>query len=194
MAIFICSDWHLWHRKILIYENRPFQDLNSMHKTIFDNINKTLTSKDDILINCGDICCGTWGTDVWPHTIYDFLTSLNGRMVLIRGNHDTDIRCEIYKECGVEVFDYLSFPKEKVLFTHQYNTRKNLRGINMSCENWNYMPFPLEEMLKYGKKDWLNICGHSHSRWRTREPKVNNMKTNNSPSVKGVMSNGGGSN
>lgn len=107
MSIFFTSDMHFGHRKIIKYDNRPFENIEEMDSIIIDNWNKKVTNKDTIYI-LGDI---SWHND---QTTYDILRKLNGRKILIRGNHDR-IHSKV-KDCFEEIADY----KEIVLPTNEH--------------------------------------------------------------------------
>ena len=75
------SDLHLGHANVIKFDGRPFENLEEMHNTIISNWNNRVTDEDTVYI-LGDFC---WGTESeWPH----YLKQLNGKKVLIQGNHD----------------------------------------------------------------------------------------------------------
>ena len=97
MRYFIISDTHFNHAKIIDYCNRPFKDVDEMNKALIKNWNETV-SGDDIVLHLGDVALGN------KEEARKILKQLNGRKILIKGNHDhwSD---EFYKECG---FEYVS--------------------------------------------------------------------------------------
>ena len=75
------SDLHLCHANVIKFDNRPFSSLEEMHNTIISNWN-SVVEKNDTTYILGDFC---WGKeDDW----INFLETLNGKKVLIKGNHD----------------------------------------------------------------------------------------------------------
>ena len=79
--IFFTSDWHMGHANSIKFDNRPFKDLDDMHKSIIRNFNKKVP-KDGLTYFLGDILiCGT-------EQGKELLSQLNGTKVLIVGNHD----------------------------------------------------------------------------------------------------------
>lgn len=97
MKYFIISDTHFNHANIIKYCNRPFKDVEEMNKAIIKNWNETV-SNNDVVIHLGDVALGS------REEAKKIIQQLNGRKILIKGNHDnwTD---EFYKECG---FQYVS--------------------------------------------------------------------------------------
>ena len=78
---FFTSDWHIGHEKALEYDQRPFKDLDHMHRVLVNNYNACV-SNDDICYFLGDI--GFSNTE----TTKGVISQLNGTRVCILGNHD----------------------------------------------------------------------------------------------------------
>lgn len=85
MALFVTSDTHWGHEKMLSFVTttgerlRPFDSLEEMHETLIENWNKTVHSKDTVY-HLGDVAIPKSGLVV--------MDRLNGRKILMRGNHD----------------------------------------------------------------------------------------------------------
>ena len=79
--IFFISDPHLGHAKVIEYDNRPFKDLDDMHTQIIANWNSVIGKTDLVFIN-GDFALST------VEDVIHWCSQLNGRKVLIPGNHD----------------------------------------------------------------------------------------------------------
>ena len=79
MNTFFTSDQHFGHAMILEYCNRSFADLQTMNETLIERHN-ALVSKKDMVYHLGDFAFRGCGKD--------YLKRLNGRHVLILGNHD----------------------------------------------------------------------------------------------------------
>ena len=75
---FIISDTHFGHRKIIDYCLRPFKSEAEMNMTMVENWNKVVSHRDTV-IHLGDV--GFSNVTYW-------LKQLNGRKILIIGNHD----------------------------------------------------------------------------------------------------------
>lgn len=115
MSIYITSDTHFNHLNILKYcpGSRPFNNVHDMNEAIIEKWN-ALISPDDEIIHCGDFFMGNLSD------IDSILSRLNGKITLIRGNHDSKNRIEKYKEFGIEVKDihYLSYKGRFFIFCH----------------------------------------------------------------------------
>ncbi len=80
MSIFVTSDLHLGHKRIINHFNRPFYDVDHMNKTIVNNWNKTV-KPEDIVYFLGDLSFRSYRTEFW-------IPFLNGKIIFIKGNHD----------------------------------------------------------------------------------------------------------
>ncbi|MCM1567897.1 MAG: metallophosphoesterase [Roseburia sp.] len=94
--IYFISDTHFGDDAIRRYENRPFENVAQMNEQMIQNWNHTVQEEDTIYI-LGDFCvCGQESC---------FLKRLQGRKVLVKGNHDTKTN-EEYRALGfAEVYD-----------------------------------------------------------------------------------------
>jgi calcineurin-like phosphoesterase family protein len=75
--VFLISDTHFHHDKIIEYCNRPFGSTGEMDEQIIRNWN-TVVNPDDLVYFLGDFCMGNGG----------ILQELLGKKIFIRGNHD----------------------------------------------------------------------------------------------------------
>jgi calcineurin-like phosphoesterase family protein len=102
--IYLSSDHHFLHEKLLEYIPERPQNYNSL---IFNNHNSIITQEDD-WICLGDISAGVGKVPNGKEKLKKILTNLNGRnKLLIRGNHDR-FEDEFYLECGFsKVVPYL---------------------------------------------------------------------------------------
>ena len=75
------SDLHFGHKNVIKFDKRPFFNIDDMERTIIENWNSRVTNDDDVYI-LGDI---SW---------YDLkgtirvIKKLNGKLHLVKGNHD----------------------------------------------------------------------------------------------------------
>ena len=85
MSAFVTSDTHFGHAKMLTFIHidgtpvRSFSSLEEMHETIVERWNKTVHPRDTVY-HLGDVAIPRSGLRV--------LERLNGRKILVRGNHD----------------------------------------------------------------------------------------------------------
>lgn len=79
--IFFTSDLHVGHQNVIIFDKRPFKDLDHMHEVLINNYNSTVP-KNGICYFLGDVGLGS------GEVLKNFISRLNGTKVLILGNHD----------------------------------------------------------------------------------------------------------
>ena len=94
--IFYIADWHYNHANILSYDNRPFKTVEEMDAALVERWNATVTSADTVYV-LGDMF---WGGETKAVPVLD---SLNGKKILIKGNHDCCKNTEFRKR-----FDQIS--------------------------------------------------------------------------------------
>jgi calcineurin-like phosphoesterase family protein len=78
---FYTADWHLGHANSIIFDKRPFDDLDHMHSFLIKNYNAQVP-ENGICYFLGDIA--THSSELTK----SILSQLNGTKVIIRGNHD----------------------------------------------------------------------------------------------------------
>lgn len=153
---YIISDTHFEHNNIIKYCSRKFKDVREMDMVMFNNWNSTINC-DDIVYFLGDLCM--------KHPRY-WLDNLNGEKILIRGNHDKQIknahRYLIINHNGENILlihnpDFLPFEwKNWVIHGHHHSNfpdkypfiNNKHKTINVSVEMINYKPIELEKLLK----------------------------------------------
>ena len=142
--IWVSSDLHLGHSKNFIYEPRGFESVQEHDETIIKNWNELVSPDDDVYL-LGDLMLNDN-----EHGM-KCLGRLNGRLHLIRGNHDSDERWKLYADSWnvVELCGWatqLRISKQSIFLSH-YPT------ITSNCD--------VEKPLKARV---LNLCGHSHTK------------------------------
>jgi calcineurin-like phosphoesterase family protein len=136
MKVYFSSDTHYFHDNIIKYCSRPFRDSEEMNKKMIDNWNK-IVSNDDVVFHVGDVSAGLKGRTA---ELRDVISSLRGKKILIRGNHD-HLEDSWYLESG---------------FLHVTNL--------LSVGNVILSHIPLQEVLREGtEEDKLHVVhGHVH--------------------------------
>ena len=76
---YITSDSHFGHKNIIKYCNRPFSSVEEMDETMIENWNAKVKPNDTIY-HLGDFS--------FSKNPQQYFKRLNGRKILIRGNHD----------------------------------------------------------------------------------------------------------
>lgn len=95
--LFFTSDTHFCHSKIIEFANRPFSSIHDMNETLIRNWNETVP-EDGIVFHLGDFCFG--GNDEW----WSIIPRLNGKIILIMGNHDMRNADQDFMSC----FEYVT--------------------------------------------------------------------------------------
>lgn len=113
--IFLTSDTHFNHLNILAYEpvSRPFANVEEMNEVIIERWNSVVSPEDEVY-HLGDFFMGKL-TDIKP-----ILNRLNGKITLIRGNHDQNNRIKIFKENNIEVknIEYIQYKGKYFILCH----------------------------------------------------------------------------
>jgi calcineurin-like phosphoesterase family protein len=103
MNTYVTSDLHFFHKNILefCHQSRPYSSVDDMHEAIVHNWN-TEVQDDDLTYILGDVTFGKISLTI------DLLRRLNGRKILIKGNHDKDaVRKAAFCDCFESIHDYL---------------------------------------------------------------------------------------
>lgn len=158
MNIFVTSDQHHGHAHVIRYCNRPFNSLDEMNETLITNHNSVVKSGDSVY-HLGDFAFKT------PEV---FLRRLNGRHILIKGNHDDRKKCENAGFAWVKDVYGLKVDKKYYFWLSHYAHRAwnksnhgsfhcfghshgNMPDYGRSCDVgvdcWNYFPVSLEEVV-----------------------------------------------
>ena len=139
--IWITSDLHFGHQREFLYEPRGFTSIYDHDEEIIKNWNSVVDVDDDVYI-LGDIMLNDneYGIKLFKR--------LKGKIHIIRGNHDTDARMELYSKCWnvVEICEgkFLKVNKQNYFLSHYPSLTSNFD----------------EDKPLY--KKIINLCGHSH--------------------------------
>ena len=114
-----------------------------MNKAIVNNWNEVVAPDDDVYV-LGDLMLNNNAEGI------KLLQSLNGRLHIVRGNHDSDARLQLYRECNnvVEI--------EGAIWLKYNGLHFYLSHYPTLTSNWDYNK-PLKARL-------INLCGHSHDK------------------------------
>ncbi len=163
--IYFIADTHFGDERIRRYENRPFSDIEEMDAALIDRWN-AVVGKDDSVYVLGDF--GASGCESCV------LKKLNGKIRLIKGNHDTREN-GYYRSAGFyEVYDLPVVFNGFWILSHEplYVNRNmpyanifgHVHGSPMFCdysgqhycvsvERIDYTPVSMEEIVKKVKAD-----------------------------------------
>ena len=138
--LFVTADHHFGHKKIIELQNRPFESIEQMNELLIFYWNEVVRPQDTV-IHLGDLCMGGRAT------AEEIIPRLNGKILLVRGNHDYNANF------------YRSFGDKVSILPHAYQL-----GIGGFLP-WNgvvfsHKPIPLVQV----PSTMINIHGHTHTR------------------------------
>lgn len=148
-STWITSDTHFCHRKIA--HDRGFDTLEKMHEKLILNWNAVVKNTDTV-IHLGDV---GWFKIRKPTSLDYLLDRLNGAIILVLGNHDTEKFVDI--ESAIDF--WLNRPKvvKVVLETELWKPAHSDIVLTHEPLKPNYLK---EHKL-------FNIHGHTHSTWQS---------------------------
>lgn len=129
MRTFFISDLHFGHKNLLKFERTEFETIEDHDAFLIESINKFVKLTDTLYI-LGDI-----GN-------VEKIRQLNGRKILIMGNHDTRSKLE-YESFFAEVYDTPVYLNKRILLSHFpvpvtgeiLNIHGHLHGSYLASEN-----------------------------------------------------------
>jgi len=140
--IYLTSDLHLCHNRPFLYEPRGYSSIYQMNEDIVSNWNSIVNTTDEVYV-LGDLMLNDNDAGI------KFLKQLKGDIHIIRGNHDTDPRIELYNQC--------------------YNVVEVCNSTYLKCDGFHFYlshyptltsTFDIEKRL-YSRL--INLCGHTHT-------------------------------
>lgn len=171
MKYYFTSDSHFGHGAIIKYCHRPFADVQEMDGVLIRNWNQRV-KPDDTVIHLGDFCferCPGEAPESKTNAFLYYKSQLNGNIILIKGNHDgrnkskTIIQNATIKYGGYKFFcvhnpEYYNPKLDFTLCGHVHGRegkvfkRGNTICVDLSVDNWNFMPVSIQEIDKEIKK------------------------------------------
>lgn len=126
MKLFVTSDWHIGHKNILMYAQRPYETHEECTFDIIKRYNE-IVGPNDVCINLGDL---TMHVPKKKYQQYQqHLNVLNGIKFLVRGNHDEEPD-HFYTDGGFNIIE--KFDTKDARFGH-YPTTTSLGGKIKHC-------------------------------------------------------------
>lgn len=168
MATWITSDQHFGHRKVIEYCGRPFSDVEEMNKAIIERHN-AIVKPEDTVWHLGDFALD-------DRLVKSFLDKLNGRKILIPGNHDKCHPCHSRHARALRKYKQYGFAE---IYPNGYDMEFE-QGFRIHL---NHMPYFIESPdpreIRY--PEWRPrpgshaglLCGHVHEKWKTKGLMVN---------------------
>lgn len=125
LDIWLTSDTHFDHIKIIDYEKRPFTNNIEMTEQLITNWN-SVVKPNDIIFHLGDVFfCKA-------ERMKEIADQLNGRKILIRGNHDKGYSDTKFKKLGFDVYNYYFI--NNMLLSHYPQQDTPLRTAIMNTD------------------------------------------------------------
>lgn len=146
------SDHHFGHRNIIKYCSRPYRGTSDMDKDLLRRWNGTVSREDTVY------CLGDMSFN--PKR---YVGKLNGRIVLIQGNHDARKHNGLYQEA--HDWKSLKIGGFKCLLNHRPI------GVSDPFEKRQWQPSK-QLSAAFGQHDFV-ICGHVHEKWFVNGKNVN---------------------
>lgn len=149
--LFFTADNHFGHKNVIKFSNRPFANIETMDDAMIRNWNSKVP-KDGIVYHLGDFSFYKQDYSKW------ILSQLNGRIILIKGNHDKNP--SYFKE-------YKDYEVLKV----KDEDSKSFQGNSYIVLS--HFPFAIWDRKHYG-----SIClhGHSHGNYKIYNHEVDNKQ------------------
>lgn len=145
--------------------NRPFENAQEMQDKMIEKWNNKVSNEDTVYI------LGDFSFKLQKSAAIKILKQLNGKKILIKGNHDNYVGQRDYDECFEGIYDYLQLTEDKtqIILSHypiwdwagMYYGSYHLYGhihdkimpheYNAYCvsvEHIDYEPVTLEEIIK----------------------------------------------
>lgn len=170
--IYFTADWHLYHKNIIRYCNRPFKTVKAMHNRLFSEFN-AMVLPDDETYHIGDF---TMVGASHKERFKDTVRKINGVQHLILGNHD-EMKPFHYIDIGFTSI-HTSFPltytfedrvfnfvlnhdpsvycmlkeDQYLLHGHIHNLYQHLlparRIVNVGVDVWDFKPVSIEDICR----------------------------------------------
>lgn len=168
--IFVTSDTHFGHSRIIEHCLRPFASEDEMNNALVSNWNSVVAEKDTV-IHLGDV--GWRNVEHWA-------SQLNGHKILVAGNHDKKMNHNT-KKMFMSIYPIwdTKISGQQVVFCHypMHAWNRSHRGSlhlhghshgageemmsylrwDMSVDVWNFKPVPWDvimEKYRYKKPGW----------------------------------------
>jgi calcineurin-like phosphoesterase family protein len=164
MSAFVTADTHFGHAKSLSFMQpdgsplRPFSSCEEMDETMVERWNATVGKKDTIY-HLGDV--------IIPRKSLPILERLNGRKILIKGNHDQHVKLSEWAKYFEDIRGAFFHPGDStmrggLIFTHV--------PVHPSCLSGHYLGnvhghLHCHQIIDDGKVDrrYYNACVERHN-------------------------------
>ena len=142
--VWFTSDTHFCHDRAFVYEPRGFKSVAEMNKAIVERWNSVVAADDTVYL-LGDVMLNDNDAGM------ELLRQLNGKIFIMRGNHDTNARVQLYgtadnvHDCGL------------------YAQTVKLNGYTFYISHYPTMTSNLDNDASL-KQHVINLYGHTHQK------------------------------
>ncbi|MFU1794745.1 metallophosphoesterase [Paenibacillus azoreducens] len=156
--VYVISDHHFGHQKIIDFESRPFGTAEEMDEFMIERWNSIVTKQDKVF-HLGDF--SFYNKDKTKAIV----ERLNGHKFLIMGNHDRGRSKAWWLDAGFDevseyplVYQSFFILSHEPLYMNKHMPYVNIHGhihsqkyeglhyFNASVEHWDYKPISFEEI------------------------------------------------
>lgn len=137
--VYFTSDLHLGHQSIIRMQNRPFENVDEMDRTIIQNINSVVTNNDRLYI-LGDIA-----HHIPREMREELISKIRGKKYLLLGNHDLTQNGD-WTDLNPKLFEWIGHYRKESLY-----------GLNIIM-----MHYPLMSWHKINAGS-IMLHGHIHA-------------------------------
>lgn len=146
MSIYFSSDLHFNHDREFVWGARGFNNVEEMNEAIIERFN-SVVQPGDILYLLGDSALGG-GEKATLEANKALIERLNGEIHMVRGNHDTSPRVEMYQSCA------------NVVEAAKWADMLKYKGYHFYLSHFPTMTGNLEKETL--KQCTCNLFGHTH--------------------------------
>ena len=143
MTIYFTSDLHHSHKNIVDFTDRGKVTTKELHNEWLINVWNYTVAKGDLVYHMGDLSFATKYSE-----ISEFVSRLNGRIVLLKGNHDREVNLQKLKDDNL-IEDWHFYKEIKVPLS------------TGEVQHINLFHFSISSFHKQGYGAW-HLYGHSH--------------------------------
>lgn len=183
--IYFTSDTHFFHNNIIRFCNRPYSSVEEMNEDLITRWNNVVQPEDEVY-HLGDVGLGS------PKKLTSILQRLNGKIYLIKGNHEKAALRSSNADRFEWVKDYYTMWQEVegkkqfivlfhypivswhrahynswMLFGHTHNNYQPEYGktMDVGVDNplCNYAPISLDDIARYMKLREFKAVDHHKS-------------------------------
>lgn len=179
MKNWFSSDWHLGHKNVIRFDDRPFATIEEHDKAIIDNYNEVVVEEDNFYF-LGDL-----SYKINTNRVDYYLSQLNGNKFFIKGNHCNSKIVKLYEKHGTYLGQLAEITIEQQLiiichysmrvwnkshrgswhlYGHSHGSLEHLpngKSFDVATNLWNYYPLEFAKIKEeMEKRDYKQLDKH----------------------------------